>query len=577
MKKALAFLAFGLGCLSARATPLISELATPPPARPTGVPAASDVTMRSLRFHPKNRNDPQDTFKALADFHVTRLEWTYIESGAEQERAKIARVKAAGCLYGGATSGHTGVPDGGSPAEDLAMKKSLCLLDIAGRPIVPDFQKDWKGIRSSGCVNNPAYRGAFLANCLMQLDAGTEILQRDEASGNHAVAEVGAGCYCPDCIRGFRDYLKTTLQGSELAALGVTNVDHFDYAAYLRQTSLPTGHTGVDWSDTETSEKIKGMIRKTPLFGHFERFQAASMVDFYRWLRSRLDAHAGRRVPMSCNNTSYQNWERPYYREFDFALSELMVASAQPARIYECAQRALALGKIQVFGTPKTMGKAYDPLWLVRLRRQVIATAYASGGLSPVPWDCFEQTKGEGGGDRYFGKPGEYADLFAFVRANDRFLDRYGTAGAFGPGIPEDRYGQSSPLILEGENRKLYAFLRAIPGSSGDAVVIHLVDWNEKASQPAVLKLRTAAFFGNQPLDIQLRTPKPFDAAAHTDAEEKARSLRKPTDRLGPLQSAAYEPLVQHLHLDTTPSGEFTRIELPPLDPWGILVVTPKR
>jgi hypothetical protein len=530
--------------------------------------------MRSLRFHPKNRNDPQDTFQALADFHATRLEWTYIESGADQERANIARVKAAGCLYGGATSGHTGVPDGGSPAEDLAMKKSLCLLDLAGQPIVPDFKKDWKGIRSGGCVNNPAYREAFLANCLMQLDAGAEILQRDEASGNHAVAEVGAGCYCDYCIRGFRDYLKTTLKDSELAALGVTDVDHFDYAAYLRQTSLPTSHTGVDWSDTETLKKIKGTIKKTPLFGHFERFQAASMVNFYRWLRSRLDAHAGRRVPMSCNNSSYQNWERPCYLEFDFALSELMVASAEPARMYERAQRALALGKVQVFGTPKTMGEAYDPLRLVRLRRQVIATAYASGGLSPVPWDCFEQTKKEGG--RYFGKPGEYADLFAFIRANDRFLDRYGTAGAVGPGIQDDRYGQSTPLILEGENRKLYAFLRAIPRSTGDAVIIHLVDWNENASRPAVLKLRTAAFFGNQSLAIQLRTPRAFDAAAHASAEEIARSLRKPTDRLGPLQSAAYEPLVQLLNLATTPSGEFTLIELPPLNPWGILVVTPK-
>ena len=566
-----------LGGPAAGATPRVSELATPMPPRAEGVPAASDVTMRSLRFRPQNRKDPHDTFRALADFHATRLEWTKIESGSETERANIARVKADGLLYGGAASGETGIPKGGTPEEDLAIKKSLGRLDLAGQPIVPAFKKDWKGIRVGGCVNNPAYREAFLANYRMQLDAGAQILQKDEGSQNHGDARVGAGCYCDHCIRGFREYLKTKLTPSELQALGLPDLDHFDYAAYLRKTRAPQGPRGVDWSDDAAVQQANREIHRTPLFDHFAKFQAASMVSFYRWVRSSLDAYAGRRVPMSCNNTSYQNWEEPYYLEFDFGLSELMLASAEPSRIYERAQRALGLGKVQVFGTPKTMGETCDPLWLVRLRRQVIATAYASGGLSPVPWDCFEQTPGEDGGGRYFGTPSEYADLFGFVRASDRFLDRYGSAGGFGPDLREERYGALPPVVIEDGNPKLYAFLRAIPGSTEAPVVLHLVDWNEDGPRRARLKLRTASFFGDRPLEILLRVPKAYEASAHAAAEQAARSQRQPGDRLGGRQADAYEPLVQETSLAAIPAGEFTIVEVPPLDPWGLLVILAKK
>jgi len=48
--------------------------------RPANVPGASDVQIRTLRFRPMHATEPQDTFKALDDFHVTRLEWTYLEA-----------------------------------------------------------------------------------------------------------------------------------------------------------------------------------------------------------------------------------------------------------------------------------------------------------------------------------------------------------------------------------------------------------------------------------------------------------------------------------------------------------------
>lgn len=559
MKKSLAFLAFGLGCLSARATPLISELATPPIARPAGVTAASDVAkprqapsgaplaadvmMRSLRVHPANEKDPHDTLKATRAFHVTRLDWIPYLSLEFVREAGSGGIPVSASLSASIPRMTDGAAD------------RMSLRDLNGEPVCMKHKRDWSW-NKEGCVNNPEYQKWYETAVFNFLDMGCAGLQRDEPGANINVTRYG-GCFCAHCMAGFRQFLAVNTMPEQRRQLGGEPVTEFDYGAYLRKIGAPTGDAFEKWDGGE----LKRL---------FIEFQRESTVAFHRRMRQAANDHAGHVVPWSCNNGA-RYWD-PERMVFDYFIGELSLSKAKPQYLHEIFRKAEELQKVQVITMPLT-GKPIGNDDIRPITRKTIATAYALGGLCMVPWDTY-MPKDQ---PRYFGKPGEYADLFAFVRANDRFLDRYGTAGAFGPGIPEDRYGQSSPLILEGENRKLYAFLRAIPGSSGDAVVIHLVDWNEKASQPAVLKLRTAAFFGNQPLDIQLRTPKPFDAAAHTDAEEKARSLRKPTDRLGPLQSAAYEPLVQHLHLDTTPSGEFTRIELPPLDPWGILVVTPKR
>jgi len=60
--------------LSLRAEePRITDLATAQHERLPVVPSASDVTMRSLRFRPRQGSDPHDTLNALREFHATRL------------------------------------------------------------------------------------------------------------------------------------------------------------------------------------------------------------------------------------------------------------------------------------------------------------------------------------------------------------------------------------------------------------------------------------------------------------------------------------------------------------------------
>jgi hypothetical protein len=278
-------------------------------------------------------------------------------------------------------------------------------------------------------------------------------------------------------------------------------------------------------------------------------------------------------VGYSCNNTSFQNWEDAYISVFDYANSEMMMRSANPGHIYERAQKAMALGKLQMFGTPKTMGQEFAERELVALKQRVIATAYASGALASVPWDLFLQS--QDGRARYFGRPEDFAALYALVRASARYLDGYDTAGAAGENIKDDRYRGAFPVTLAEGGKDMCVFLRAKPGEPGGPLVVHLVDWGQGEAGPARLKLATASFFPGRKLAIVLRTPKPYDRDTHQQAEIRAQAMRRPGEPLGAGQAAAYATLVTEQPLSATPEGPFTVVALPPLRPWGIVIVSP--
>ena len=117
-----------------------------------------------------------------------------------------------------------------------------------------------------------------------------------------------------------------------------------------------------------------------------------------------LDKHAGRHIPVSCNNYTGR-WTFPY-EMFDFGVAELPHREAQTTLIREKLIDARKRGKAQIF--------TYVSTDICETRR-VIATCYANGGHLIVPWDVYLKYTPEGS-DRYFGKPEEYSDLYGFVR-----------------------------------------------------------------------------------------------------------------------------------------------------------------
>ena len=454
----------GVGVAQAK---LVCEVAQPF-IRPEGAPAASDVTMRSLKFRPMNKNDPHDTFESLKTFHATRLEWVYLRF-TEEEKAKIAKVKQMGRVFGGAGSGMSGLVNDMVRDENGKFTKKHCITDLDGHAIIHGHKKHWANPKSSGCMNDPFYATRHIDYYKKYIDYGAETLQRDEPSQNHAFSRNG-GCFCDICVEQFNKYLFENTSANQLKKMGIADLWDFDYGDYLRERGESKYDDDFDWSNPASFRKLTGGDELSQLF---VKFQEESNTRFFQRLKRSLAIHAGRMIPVSCNNTSFQRWNAPYYTIFDFCMSEMMMKSANPQHIYDRSNMATSLGKVQVFGTPKTMGKSYPADFLVQLKRNVISTTYATGSLSRVPWDIFEQTKD--GSGRYFGKVEKFADIYGFVRANDKYLADYCEAGGFGRDIAEDRYGSDQPVVVDDSSGELYAFLRAKPDDKDAAVVVHLV------------------------------------------------------------------------------------------------------
>lgn len=122
---------------------------------PAGAPQASDVIMRSLTLRTSANDRRPDTFRALTEFHVNRLEWAYI-----RDRDFIERCRAGGILFGGAASSalsHVVMP------EDDSDYAALACVNLAGQPVVPTWKRTW---RPPGnwwmCMNNPTLEARYV-------------------------------------------------------------------------------------------------------------------------------------------------------------------------------------------------------------------------------------------------------------------------------------------------------------------------------------------------------------------------------------------------------------------------------
>lgn len=499
--------------------------AAKPLKRPPGAPKASDVIMRTLRLHPANADDPHDTMRAVKQFHVTRLEWSYVT-----DAKFIARLKAAGRTFGGAASAPSCLPE--DPKSDWFDR--VVVKDIEGRPIIAPWKRNWHRTLW-GCINNAELERGYLAYLKGYIDAGAEVMQRDEPGANRLATHWG-GCFCEHCMARFRRYLAEHTSQEECRQLGIGDIETFGYREHLKSAGAPAGDAFARYGGGRLKEL-------------FLEFQEEATVAFHRRTRQVIDEYAGRHVPFSCNNGA-NRWT-PIQLGFDWAFGELSYGHAQPATIHRAMREAVRHERIQVVTMPKKGNYDNPEEWQARTRK-TIATAYAAGGLCMVPWDVFMPSNAP----RYFGTPEQYADLFGFVRAAGAYLDGYEEAAALGSGISVASFPGGPPVALGGD-AGVFAFLRARPGESEAPVVIHLIDWGEP--KPLKVELRQRAFFGDKLLSVRLLTPADYDKPAHEGAEAGGDFSKLLVDR--PLPVAR--------------DGGLAAVEVPELRPWGMLVVSP--
>ena len=491
--------------------------------RPAGAPQASEVIMRSLRLHRRGIKKPYDTWQALQDFHVTMLAWAYIN-----DPQFIAEVKASGRTFGGAASAPSYIAK--EKADDWFER--VVVVDAAGKPIIAPWKRTWSRTLW-GCMNNPELERGYLQFLKEYIDAGAQIMQRDEPEGNHLATRWG-GCFCDHCMAGFRQYVGKHMCPTERAEFGISDPDEFDYRKYLQEAKAPVGDAFGNWD----GGKLKDL---------FVEFQQLSTLEFHQRIRKALNEYAGRTVPFSCNNGVRRFDEIEL--AFDWVFGELSYGHATAYQLYDAFRTANEHNLLQIVTMPKK-GNYDNPEEWQRRTRNTIAMSYACGNLCMVPWDVYMPHDAP----RYFGTPDQYADLFGFIRANKTFLNGYAEAAAVGAHIPTKFRDTTGAVQIVG-NEGVCAIVRAIPGDSDAPLVIHLVDWSEEP-QPFSLQLDPACCFGGRPLKIRLLQPTAFDGAAHAQAET----------------SGDFSSLTLNTSLG---EGFVSTVKVPALGPWGIVVIEP--
>jgi hypothetical protein len=197
----------------------------------------------------------------------------------------------------------------GQPVTDLI--EECCSRDIHGEPCharwveCPD--------REHQCYlmdrNNPVWREYLKAVIRMQIDAGVAGVQLDEAELPITSFQYG-GCFCKECMGGFRAYLKGLPPEKRPIELAGVDLDGFHYGEWL----LERGHD------------FKQNREETPLFWDYLRYQRRAITRYFAELAdyARSYAHSqGKTVLVSGNFFNLFDQYYPLEPSVDLIITEM--------------------------------------------------------------------------------------------------------------------------------------------------------------------------------------------------------------------------------------------------------------
>jgi hypothetical protein len=155
--------------------------------------------------------------------------------------------------------------------------------------------------------NNPVWREYLKAVIRIQIDAGVDGVQLDEAELPLTSLQYG-GCFCKDCTKGFRDYLIALDQRP--AELEGADLDRFHYGEFLLER-------GYDFKENQD---------RSPLFWDYVRFQRGQITRYFRELADYAREYAagqGRTVLVSGNFFNLFDQYYPLEPSVDVVITEM--------------------------------------------------------------------------------------------------------------------------------------------------------------------------------------------------------------------------------------------------------------
>lgn len=264
------------------------------------------------------------------------------------------------------------------------------------------------------CTNSPLF-GAYLES---RLDSVMEVapdgLHIDDYSGTAGTVTWLSGCFCEHCMAAFRMYLANNVSQQRLAALGVTDLDAFDYRRFLLEKGVKP-------------EEYKRKRGSLPLAAEFHDFHVKANNAFVVRYRRRAEEIRGKPLTLSVNSGLSRPQTLVIAPQLSYFCCEVphnaagRGAATHPVYVYKLAD---GLDR-PVTSTASGQDWAYVMEHnLPGLVRTWVALSYAYGHTLMAPhrqW-CYNKEKGT---HWYTGPVEEYAHVYRFVRQNARLFDRY--------------------------------------------------------------------------------------------------------------------------------------------------------
>jgi hypothetical protein len=178
--------------------------------------------------------------------------------------------------------------------------------------------------------NNPVWREYLKAVIRIQIDAGVDGIQLDEAELPMGAMQYGA-CFCKDCMKGFRGYLAAQPADRRDPALADVDLDTFHYGEWLAAQ-------GYDFRADRSA---------APLFGDYYRFQCAAIKRYFGELAEYARGYGrlkGRDILVSGNFFNLDPHYLPLAEDCDLLITEMRNTTYRQPEWYRFAA-AFAGGK----------------------------------------------------------------------------------------------------------------------------------------------------------------------------------------------------------------------------------------
>jgi hypothetical protein len=168
--------------------------------------------------------------------------------------------------------------------------------------------------------NNPVWREYLKAVIRIQIDAGVDGIQLDEAELPLGALQYGA-CFCRDCMKGFRAHLQQLPPQRRPAELADTDLSGFHYGDWL----LARGY------DFVTNRE------QSPLFGEYYAFQCQQIRTHFAELAEFARSYGrskGRQVLVSGNFFNVDAHYLPLAEHVDLIITEMRNTTYQQPEWY---------------------------------------------------------------------------------------------------------------------------------------------------------------------------------------------------------------------------------------------------